>query len=55
MYIHTSNYKDKKGTKGKNNRCVLRSALTFQVRKRVALILREHLPDDFFLLLSKLP
>ena len=33
----------------------LRSALTFQVRKRVALILREHLPDDFFLLLSKLP
>ena len=25
----------------------LRSALTFQVRKRVAVILREHLPDDF--------
>ena len=24
-----------------------RSALTFQVRKRVAVILREHLPDDF--------
>ena len=23
------------------------SALTFQVRKRVAVILREHLPDDF--------
>ena len=26
---------------------LLRSALTFQVRKRVAVILREHLPDDF--------
>ena len=25
----------------------IRSALTFQVRKRVAVILREHLPDDF--------
>ena len=25
----------------------LRSALTFQVRKRVAVILREHLPDGF--------
>ena len=25
----------------------LRSALTFQVRKRVAVILRERLPDDF--------
>ncbi len=25
----------------------LRSAFTFQVRKRVAVILREHLPDDF--------
>ena len=25
----------------------LRSALTFQVRKRLAVILREHLPDDF--------
>ena len=37
----------------------LRSALTFQVRKRVAVILREHLPDDLFsslllVLLSKL-
>jgi len=27
----------------------LRSALTFQVRKRVAVILREHLPADDFL------
>ena len=27
----------------------IRSALTFQVRKRVAVILREHLPDDFLL------
>ena len=25
----------------------IRSALTFQVRKYVAVILREHLPDDF--------
>ena len=25
----------------------IRSTLTFQVRKRVAVILREHLPDDF--------
>ena len=25
----------------------LRSALTFQVRKRVAAMLRDHLPDDF--------
>ena len=25
----------------------IRSALTFQVRKRVAAILSEHLPDDF--------
>ena len=27
----------------------IRSALTFQVRKRVAVVLREHLPDDFLL------
>ena len=25
----------------------LRPALTFQVRKRVAVMLRDHLPDDF--------
>ena len=25
----------------------IRSAVTFQVRKRAAVILREHLPDDF--------
>ena len=25
----------------------IRSTLTFQVRKRVAVILREHLPDGF--------
>ena len=25
----------------------LRSALTFQVRKRVAAMLRDHLPNDF--------
>ena len=25
----------------------IRLALTFQVRKRVAVIFREHLPDDF--------
>ena len=32
----------------------IRSALTFQVRKRVAAILSEHLPDDFLpALLSK--
>ena len=26
---------------------ILRSAITFQVRKRIAVLLRDHLPDDF--------
>ena len=25
---------------------ILRSAITFQVRKRIAVLLRDHLPDD---------